>query len=88
MSFKISNDIESEPIKKEIIGKNIRDVDVEIRDYWRVTYVTDAKGENGHRCLIYQYDVFKAILIVGKDDCIIDYFVYQLGQDIPKKPNK
>lgn len=86
--FKISRDIKNDPINNEIIGKNIHDVDVEIREYWPCTYNTDAKGENGHRCLIYQYDVFKAILIVDKDECIIDYFVYQLGQDIPNKPNK
>ena len=86
--FKISNDIIREPINNEIIGKNINDVDVEIRDYWPITYKTDAKGENGHRCLIYQYDMFKAILIVDKDECIIDYFVYRLGQDTPVKPNE
>ncbi len=89
MPYKIPKDIKNDPINKGIIGKSIYDVDAEIRDYWASNYhyKTDAKGENGHRCLTYQYDMFKALLIVDKEDRIIDYFVYQIGQDTPEKPN-
>ncbi|MBR6416264.1 MAG: hypothetical protein IKS22_09195 [Bacteroidales bacterium] len=85
--FKISKDIQNDPINPEIIGKSIHDVDAAIREYCPVTYQTDAKGENGHRCLTYQYDMLKALLIVDKDDRIIDYFVYQIGQETPENPN-
>ena len=83
MKLHLDKNLSSDPDWKDLIGKHVNDVDVIVHQKWQYPWETIAIGYNHLRCKTYQYGTAKAVLILDESKCVLDVFVYDIGQDKP-----
>ena len=71
-----------------MVGKSIKEVDALVREKWLHPLKTDALGNNGFRCIQYQTQDNKVILIFDKDECLLAFFEYGIEMDRPYNYSK
>ena len=82
------NWVNPDPDWDSMVGKSIKEVDALVREKWPYPLKTDARGNDGFRCIQYQTQDDKVILIFDKDECLLAFFRYGIEMDRPYNYSK
>ena len=79
----LKNWVNPDPDWDSMVGKSIQEVDTIVREKWPFPLKSDALGNNGFRCIQYQTQDDKVILMFDRDGCLLDVFEYGIEMDRP-----
>ncbi len=79
----LKNWVNPNPDWDSLIGRSIKEVDAIVREKWPNPLKSDALGLNGFRCIQYQSQDNKVILLFDRNECLLDVFEYDFVMDRP-----
>ena len=78
MALHLTKNLKLEPEWTSFIHKDIKAVVGEINKIWNCPLRSETLGYDGQKCIEYQHQVFRAIIIVDANDIILNVFRFNL----------
>lgn len=75
--------VDPDPDWKSLIGKRSNAVEAIVIEKWSCLLKTYACGVDGLKCIQYQNQDRKVVMVFDRDDCLLDVFEYCVDMDRP-----